>query len=282
MESITVRRTSIVSASTHGPRGRGLASSCGSHETRSSDDSRAQGALRRRQTVANVVTICIAWSCITCGGSSTSLPTAPSPPTVTPPAPSLANVSGTVWIHDAAGVRPYTGAGVSVWFQTSRQGGGLPTAVADSNGVYVLRAEVGSLLRMNVLGSAYQPCAATVEVIGDVTRDVHTVSDREQLGGRLPQQLLSQSPTLSGVVFELTSEARNVLSDARLDLVTADGGEIGMATTLTGSDGRYVLCGLERDSSAYLYVSKSGYPQFGTAVALTGNATTFDIQLQRR
>jgi hypothetical protein len=122
----------------------------------------------------------------------------------------------------------------------------------------------------------------TVEVSGDLTRDVRAVSDRQQLGATLPPQLLSQSPTLSGVVFEVTPEGRRVLSDVSLDLVTADGGEIWMARTLTGSDGRYVLCGLAGDRSAYLHASKPEYVLFGEGVTLTGNATTLDIQLQRR
>ena len=143
-------------------------------------------------------------------------------------------------------------------------------------------AEVGSRLLLNVLAPAYQPCAATVEVSGDVTRDVRAVSDRQQLGASLPSPLLSQSPTLSGLVFEVTPEGRRVLSDVRLDLVTADGGEIARARTLTGSDGRYVLCGLEGDTSVYLYASKPEYPLFAQLVVLTGNATTLDIQLQRR
>ncbi|MGH9160124.1 MAG: hypothetical protein ACRD2X_09080 [Vicinamibacteraceae bacterium] len=53
------------------------------------------------------------------------------------------------------------------------------------------------------------------------------------------------------------------------------------AATLTDSDGRYVLCGLEGKTSAYLHASKPGYRLFGKAVVLTGNNTTFEIQLQR-
>ena len=239
---------------------------------------------RPRPRVATVLTICALMTSVSCDESPKSgvLSVAPTAPTITLPTPELADVSGTVWIHDADEVRPYAGAGVSVWFQTSRRGGGLPTAVADSNGRYLIRAEVGSRLRLNVLGPVYQPCAVTVEVSGDVTRDVHAVSDRQQLGASLPPQLLSQSPTLSGLVFEVTPEGRRVLSDVRLDLVTADGGEIGRARTLTGSDGRYVLCGLEGDTSVYLYASKPEYPLFAQGVVLTGNATTVDIQLQGR
>lgn len=242
------------------------------------------GMARCRTAPVAVLTICAVLTSVACDGSPKSflLPVAPTPPTVSMPVPELphANVSGTVWIHDADAVRPYAGARLSVWFQTSRQGGGLPTAVADSNGRYLFRAEVGSRLRINVLGPEYQPCAVTVEVSGDVTRDVRAVSDRQQLGASLPPQLLSQSPTLSGVVFEVTPEGRRALSDVSLDLVTADGGEIWMARTLTGSDGRYVLCGLAGDRSAYLNASKPEYPLFGKSVMLTSNATTFDIQLQ--
>src|SRR5215203_5050774 len=115
---------------------------------------------RRRPRLATVLTICAVMTSVRCDESrkSSVLAVAPTAPTITLPTPELANVSGTVWIHDADEARPYAGARVSVWFQTSRQGGGLPTAVADSNGRYLIRAEVGSRLRLNVEGPVYQPC----------------------------------------------------------------------------------------------------------------------------
>jgi hypothetical protein len=195
-----------------------------------------------------------------------------------------ANVSGTFWIHDSGGRQPLVGASLGVWVETARWGGGLGRpVVTDAEGRYTFRAPLASSVRIIVAASPpYQPCAATLTVNGDVTRDVHTVRDREQLGARLPPQFLSQIPTLSGVVFEVTPEGRRFVSEAHLELVTADGGEIALADTLTDRDGRYVLCGLERDPSFFLYVSKPGYTLFGKGVVLTGNATTFDVELQRR
>ena len=118
---------------------------------------------RRRPRVATVLTIWAVMTSVRCDQSPKSgvLPVAPTPTNITMPVPEFANVSGTVWIHDADEVRPYAGARVSVWFQTSRGGGGLPTAVADSNGRYLIRAEVGSRLLLNVVSPAYQPCAAS-------------------------------------------------------------------------------------------------------------------------
>jgi hypothetical protein len=224
---------------------------------------------------------------VACGRTPTAptLAAAPPLPAVEVPPTQQANVSGTVWLHDATRPRPLPGATVDAWVYTARWGGGLDhPAVTDANGRYLLWAPVDSRLRMHARDAThqaqYQPCAATVSVTGDVTQDVHLVGDRARLGARLPELLLAQSPTLSGAVFEVTSQGRGLLGDVRMDLVTDDGGEIGMASTLTDADGRYVLCGLGRDRSAYLYASKSGYVLAGKHVVLSGPATTLDFELQ--
>jgi hypothetical protein len=213
-----------------------------------------------------------------------SLPLAPAPPTAPvppPPSPALANVSGTVWIHDAGGVRPYAGASVFAWVEINRGARSMGRAVTDADGRYLFRPETGSVLRIFANYSEYQPCAVTLDVSGDLTHDVHIVSNRNQLGARLPQALLSQSPTLSGVVFEVTPEGRRVLSDVHVTFDgTGGGADLVTASTLTDSDGRYVLCGLSRDKTGALFVSKPDYHPFFKSVQLTGAITTLDVELQ--
>ena len=216
-------------------------------------------------------------------------PTAPSflfsrtPPADTVPAsplPTYVNVSGTVWVHDAERVRPYAGGNVYGWFQTAHYGRGVDPVVTASDGTYLLKVPVNSRLHIFVTPAVYQPCAVILEVSGDVTRDLRGVSDRRQLGASLPQELRSQSPTVSGVVFEETPEGRRGLSDVRVAWDGSGGADLETATTLTDSDGRYVLCGLDRSRPIYIGVSKPGYLTSAKGVTLTGDATTLDIQLR--
>ena len=95
--------------------------------------------------------IAVAVSATACGSSpaSTSSPTTPSSPPATTPGPAVATVSGTVYIHEGGVMRPFAGAKVGAWFESPFRGGGLPGSVADVNGHYVLRAEVG--LRVKVM-----------------------------------------------------------------------------------------------------------------------------------
>ncbi len=122
----------------------------------------------------------------------------------------------------------------------------------------------------------------TVDVSGDVTRDVHVVSGREHLGASLPPQLRSQSATLSGVVFEQTPDGPQGLSDVRVSWDDTAGADLELAATLTDSEGRYVLCGLDRNRPGGVSVSRSGYLLATTGVELTGAETTLDIELPSR
>ena len=167
------------------------------------------------------------------------------------------------------------------WVEMNRSQGPMGRAVTDSDGRYLFRPQTGSVLRIFANYPEYQPCAVTLDVSGDLTHDVHIVSNRDQLGARLPQALLSQSPTLSGVVFEITPEGRRVLSDVHVMFdFTGGAAEVVTASTLTDSDGRYVLCGLSHDKTGALFGSKPDYPPFFKRVQLTGATTTLDVELQ--
>ena len=157
--------------------------------------------------------------------------------------------------------------------------------LTDSAGQYVFRAPVGSRLRIffGWPSPVYQPCAVTVAVTGEIRRDLAGVMDERQLGASLPPPLRSQSPTLSGVVFEATSGGPHHLGGVRIDVDgTGSGGDVLTASTLTDNDGRFVVCGLELDTAIGISASKAAYRTVGKLVSLTGDATTLDIELQRQ
>ncbi len=210
--------------------------------------------VRYRPAVLVVLTMCVVMASITCDRASPSLPAAPTPATV--------SVSGTVFIHDAQGVRPYANASLYGWAEIDRVGGGpAGHATTDSAGRYQFRGRSASRFRIYFGwgAPAYQPCAVTVALTGDVTRDVRAVIDEDQLGARLPQQLLAQTPTLSGVVFEATPDGPRTLRDVRIEVDGTGSGDELTASTLTDSDGRYVVCALELDRHTGISFSKPGY-----------------------
>jgi hypothetical protein len=164
-----------------------------------------------------------------------------------------------------------------------------------ADGRYSFSVRIGSLLRVAVGASSqptYQPCVAIVSVSRNTERDVHVVVDANQLGAHLPAELLAETPTLSGTVFENTAEGRQPVAGVLLEVDMMAGlGDVS-ATTLTDSDGRYVLCGLDGArlpdgstaalaASPYLWAVKNGFKtaEVGT-VKLNGN-TVRDIELAR-
>jgi hypothetical protein len=219
-----------------------------------------------------------------CGGStpvnpvsSTPLPPAPAPP----PGP-RATISGTVWIHEANGLRPDVNRWMFGWVQQAIVGSTTGQIPTDGNGRFTFTVPLGAQVRLQ--GShtdTYQPCQVVVRADGDVTRDIHLVADRQQLGAQIPAELLSNMPFVSGVVYEQTGDSgRMPLADVRVELDGLGGLGWVAATTLTDASGRYILCGLADEPSTYLYASKSGYKLFESGVRVVGN-TTIDIEMRR-
>jgi hypothetical protein len=208
--------------------------------------------------------------------SSTPSPAAPAPP----PGP-RATVSGTVWIHDANGVRPDANGRMFGWVQEPREGrttGQLPT---DGSGRFSFTVPIGAQVRLqSSINNGYQPCQVMVRADSDVMQDIHAVLDRQQLGAQLPAEFLAHTPLISGVVFEQTDEGRRPLADVRVELDGLGGLGWVAATTLTDANGRYILCGLADEPSTYVYASKSGYKLFESMVRVAGN-TALDIEMRR-
>jgi hypothetical protein len=238
----------------------------------------------RAAALIGVVSITAALATTACDRSTTPpravLPTEPSPSVSPTPVGQTATVAGLVWLRDTGGVKPYANVNVWGWVQMERSGHRVGPVSSGADGRYSFTVPTGALLRVQV-AAAYQPCVTSIAATGNANRDVHIIVDPAKLGAHLPRELLVDTPTLSGMVFETTALGRQPVPDVRVELDMLDGlGDVS-ATTLTDSDGRYVLCGLGGVASTYVYASKSGYglADVGT-VQLNGN-TIRDIELQR-
>lgn len=212
-----------------------------------------------------------------CGGGTT--PTAPPAPSPGPPSGS-ATISGIVLVHASDGVKPFGNQSLFGWVETDSGGSTTGRIAIDPAGRYSFSVPAGGTrVRIGVVG-AYQPCAITLTPQGNVTQDVRVVTDPLQLGAGLPPELAAIAPTLSGTVYEVTSEGRLPLKDVRVELDGLGGLGLVIATTLTDADGRYLLCGVPQLRGLYLFASKSGYKLFETGTNLLGQST-LDIELRR-
>ena len=200
-----------------------------------------------------------------------------------------ATVTGMVWLHDTGGVKPAANVQLAAWVQSGTEGSGTgvsgqrtaPTS-SGPDGRYSFTIPTGAFFRLYVDSLAvYQPCVTAIAATGNTNLDVHSIVDPAKLGAHLPSELLVNTSTLSGTVFETTALGRQPVPGVRLSLDMFFGlGDVS-ATTLTDSDGRYVLCGLGGVSSTYVWALKSGYRTADVGnVPLNGN-TIRDIELQR-
>jgi hypothetical protein len=243
------------------------------------------------RSVAIIPAFIVALTSFACSGDSVL--TTP-PPTQVPV--SSVTVAGTVWLHDTGGVKPYANVQMNAWVQIGTEGSGTGvsgrrTAPISSgpDGRYSFTVPTGALVRVYTDSLAsYQPCVTAIAATGNANLDVHAIVDPAKLGAHLPSELLVDTPTLSGTVFETTALGRRPVPDVRVQLDMFGGlGDVS-AQTLTDSDGGYVLCGLggaaataPHIASTYVYASKSGYRLADVgAVYLNGN-TIRDIELQR-
>jgi hypothetical protein len=204
----------------------------------------------------------------------------PSPSPGPSPVAENATIAGVVWQHASDGVKPLAAASVGGWVQAAGSGWRVGPIQTDGDGRYSFQVPANAWLRVEVF-PPYQPCVVTISASSSVSHDVHIVADPKQLGAHLPAELLTDMPTLTGVVFENTPDGKQPVSGVRLEVDMLYGlGDVS-ATTLTDSDGRYVLCGLV-GNSPYIYASKAGFRvgDVGT-VSLTGANTIRDIELQR-
>ena len=224
----------------------------------------------------------VVFAIVGCEGSSLSNPVSSAPtPVVVPPSTPFVTVSGTVWIHGTAGVRRYANGRMFGWVEEATRGGTTGPVPTDADGRFSFTVPPGAQVRLQSAADGFQPCQVVVRANTDVTEDIHVVADRQQLGSRLPAELLARTPVISGIVYEKAADGRRTpVADARLSLDSLGGLGFVAATTLTDAEGRYILCGLADDSSTYVFAWMEGYGLFESRVRLAGN-TTLDIELHR-
>jgi hypothetical protein len=197
----------------------------------------------------------------------------------TPPPSQTETVSGTVYVRDAAGLSPLADGGLSVWDETSSGGGWMPVIDIDTQGRY--STTVASNSELHLVGdynSFKQPCAAAVSVrTGPKTLDVVLISDPTLLGTNVPSDVVAGSRTISGMVYETVDGARRPLPNISVVFDVDGQGNI-FATTTTGYDGRYLLCGLNDVTSGFVEAYDEGFST-GTAKVSPGSVNV-DIELE--
>jgi hypothetical protein len=182
-------------------------------------------------------------------------------------------LAGTVWLHGDDGVEPARSGSLVV-----SSGLNTTTITLDGDGRYQLSVADGA--ELTLMAEPYQPCVVLVEARADTTIDVHAVSSPAQLGANLPQALPASVPILSGVVYEYTPDGRVPVPGARVSLDVL-GWDTTAATTLTDSDGRYVLCAVPRRTLMTIFASATGFQTFQLSGDLIGR-TSMDIALRRQ
>jgi hypothetical protein len=168
----------------------------------------------------------------------------------------------------------------------SRSTGPIPF---DESGRFNLTVERGARVRLYAGGGRsdeiYQPCAVTILANHDVTRDVTVVYDYNLIGAAVPATFLAHTRILTGKVYEtVPGSGRQPVRFATVYVggIREYGQDVGwpIANTRTDNDGRYIICGLEGDSSATVYVTNPTHETFvSTPLVLRGDAV-LDIELK--
>ena len=194
--------------------------------------------------------------------------------------PSVYVLSGTVYEHSPAGVRPLGSVALDVPLATG-------SAASNADGQYRVEFEGwrGPGRRtVRAAASGYrQPCRAAITLVdGENILDVHLVQESVLSTTGIPSSLPVVEPYISGQVFERTAQGDLPVKKALVS------GEFGWdlrdeliveVTTLTDASGHYVLCGVE--SATGVSVVASGYA-FARATVNLARTRSYDFALERR
>jgi hypothetical protein len=209
-------------------------------------------------------------------------PVAPSPQSET----EAVHVTGRVLAYSRASeFSPIGGAQLFGWIEGSGSVGRIPLT---TDGRFDLTVPRGSRVRLYAGGTTinelYQPCAVTVVADGNVTRDVRIVEDYSLIGATVPPAFLEGTRILSGTIYEAIADGgRRPVPFATVSV----GGyreyqhEIGwpIANTRTDADGRYVICGLEGNTTAKIYVYRNPIQEAQESIVELSGDTVLDIEL---
>ena len=166
------------------------------------------------------------------------------------------------------------GSGYSYWFAT----GSSFKANADGRFRATDLPDSRILLWVGGKQSEYlQPCAVSVDVQGDVTRDIEVVAVETLSSLAAPRPLTARGTTLTGTVYETTAAGRQPLADARIEV---DQYDIPVAHTRTDLSGHYFFCDLPVKGLEIFF----GKPGYASLSHVPGDAVppTIDIELTRQ
>jgi hypothetical protein len=197
------------------------------------------------------------------------------------------HVSGRVLsYYRASEFNPIGGARLKAWVETD--GRGTPARIPlDNQARFTVTVKRGSRVRLYAGGGTgdeiYQPCAVTVVADSDVNRDVRVVNDYSIIGRAIPPVFLEQTRILSGQVYEtIPGVGRQPVPMATVAVGGFNdwGYDLGwpIANTRADSDGQYIICGLEAETTVTVYVTTQGREMVVSTVTLSGD-TVLDLEL---
>jgi hypothetical protein len=207
-----------------------------------------------------------------------------------PPTGSAVHVSGRVLAYyHATEFSAIGGAKLVGWVDGGAHGGPTGRIPLDVNGRFDVTVERGVRLRLYAGGGTgdeiYQPCAVTVVATGNVSRDVTVVDDYSIIGAAIPPSFLEGTRILSGQVYEtVPGVGRQPVPFATVSVAGFRdwNHDLGwpIAITRSDQDGRYIICGLEGEATATVYVINPIHEMSVFVVDLNGD-TVLDIELTR-
>jgi hypothetical protein len=155
--------------------------------------------------------------------------------------------------------------------------------MSDATGRYSATAAANLEYKVRVdLPAFRQPCFAGVVVTGDRVLDVHVVAGSTLASSGLPASYPVAQPAVSGRVFEITAQGERPIAGASVIADFADpdfsNSSVPAATTLTDTEGRYVLCNVR--TGIGLIVTTAGFRQTSKGIDLA-RTSTYDFELTR-
>ena len=206
-----------------------------------------------------------------------------------PPDASAVRVSGHVVAYSGPSeFAAIGGASLFGWVEAGGRGRATGQIPLTASGRFSIKVERGARVRLYAGGNTgneiYQPCAVTVDAVADVSRDVRVVDDYDVIGAAIPPVFLERTRILSGQVYEVVEGRRQPVAFATVSVGGYQdfGNALGwpIANTRTDADGRYIICGLDADTWATVYVVNPIHGMFVSEIELTGD-TVLDVEVFR-
>lgn len=187
------------------------------------------------------------------GGNAGGPASQPAEPT--PPPPEFV-VRGELFSFDTGMI---ANADINVWVQTSdfgfsywRANGPLRS---DGLGLFEAQVPESDIFVLAVNEDFVQPCAVRSKVTQDIEVRIEMLRKSSLNVINAPRPQTSLEPSVTGTIYESTSNGRRVVAGA--NLTAQDAQETGLATTRSDLGGGFYLCNLPKDS--YIDVRKFGF-----------------------